>query len=157
MSDETGEPGWLLESLVMTVPGARSALLLSADGLALADYGLGKDAADQMAPLAASLCSLTRQVGRLFGGGDIIRQLAAELSGAIFMVSSAGYGSVIAVLAERETDAGVLGYEMSQLVKSVAPFLASRPRAQGMVTRQAAEPAELPSRLPPAVPPAGPS
>ena len=48
--------------------------------------------------------------------------MVAELDDTLMFVSSAGYGSVLAVLADRETDAGVLGYEMSQLVKSVRPY-----------------------------------
>jgi predicted regulator of Ras-like GTPase activity (Roadblock/LC7/MglB family) len=66
-----------------------------------------------------------------FGGSDGVRQVVAELDDTLMFVSSAGYGSVLAVLADRETDAGVLGYEMSQLVKSVRPFLATPTRHPG--------------------------
>jgi hypothetical protein len=44
-------------------------------------------------------------------------------------VASAGFGSVLAVLADREADAGVLGYEMVQLIKSVRPFLGTQVRS----------------------------
>ena len=127
------DPNWLLGGLVDRVPGARCAVLLSADGLVIAEHGLGRDAADLMAPLAAGLCGIARTIGATFGG-DGVRQVVAELDAALVSVSSAGYGSVLAVLAGREADAGVLGYEMTQLVKSVAPFLAARPRRRGMVT-----------------------
>ena len=136
-SDAVGlgsDPGWLLGDLVDRVGGARSAVLLSADGLVIAEHGLGRDAADLMAPLAAGLCGIARTIGATFGGGDGVRQVVAELDAALVSVSSAGYGSVLAVLAGREADAGVLGYEMTQLVKSVAPFLAARPRRRGTVT-----------------------
>jgi predicted regulator of Ras-like GTPase activity (Roadblock/LC7/MglB family) len=133
-SDAVGlesDPGWLLGDLVHRVRGARSAVLLSADGLVIAEHGLGRDAADQMAPLAAGMCGIARTIGVRFGGGDGVRQVVAELDAALVSVSSAGYGSVLAVLAGREADAGVLGYEMTQLVKSVAPFLAAQPRRRG--------------------------
>jgi predicted regulator of Ras-like GTPase activity (Roadblock/LC7/MglB family) len=123
--------GWLLRGLVESVPHTRSAVLLSADGLATAAHGLGPDHADQMSAIAAGLFSLARTAAVRFGGSDGVRQVVAELDDTLLFVSSAGYGSVLTVLADREADAGVLGYEMSQLVKSVRPFLATPARQSG--------------------------
>jgi predicted regulator of Ras-like GTPase activity (Roadblock/LC7/MglB family) len=130
--------GWLLRGLVEHVPHTRSAVLLSADGLAIAAHGLGPDPADQLAAIASGLFSLARTAAVRFGGSDGVRQVVAELDDTLMFVSSAGYGSVLTVLADRETDAGVLGYEMSQLVKSVRPFLATpaRQSAGGQRTGQ---------------------
>ena len=119
---------WLLQGLMDQVPHTRSAVLLSADGLAIAAHGLGQDAADQLSAIASGMFSLARTAAVRFGGSDGVRQVVAELDDALLFVSSAGYGSVLTVLADRETDAGVLGYEMSQLVKSVRPFLATPAR-----------------------------
>ena len=123
--------GWLLRGLVERVPRTRSAVLLSADGLATAAYGLDHDPADHLSAIASGLFSLARTAAIRFGGSDGVRQVVAELDDTLMFVSSAGYGSVLAVLADRETDAGVLGYEMSQLVKSVRPFLATPTRQPG--------------------------
>jgi len=123
--------GWLLRGLVERVPRTRSAVLLSADGLATAAYGLEQDPADHLSAIASGLFSLARTAAARFGGSDGVRQVVAELDDTLMFVSSAGYGSVLAVLADRETDAGVLGYEMSQLVKSVRPFLATPTRQPG--------------------------
>jgi predicted regulator of Ras-like GTPase activity (Roadblock/LC7/MglB family) len=123
--------GWLLRGLVERVPRTRSAVLLSADGLATAAYGLDQDPADHLSAIASGLFSLARTAAARFGGSDGVRQVVAELDDTLMFVSSAGYGSVLAVLADRETDAGVLGYEMSQLVKSVRPFLATPTRQPG--------------------------
>jgi predicted regulator of Ras-like GTPase activity (Roadblock/LC7/MglB family) len=123
--------GWLLRGLVERVPRTRSAVLLSADGLATAAYGLEQDPADHLSAIASGLFSLARTAAIRFGGSDGVRQVVAELDDTLMFVSSAGYGSVLAVLADRETDAGVLGYEMSQLVKSVRPFLATPTRQPG--------------------------
>ncbi|HEY1628076.1 MAG TPA: roadblock/LC7 domain-containing protein [Streptosporangiaceae bacterium] len=123
--------GWLLRGLVERVPRTRSAVLLSADGLATAAYGLDQDPADHLSAIASGLFSLARTAALRFGGSDGVRQVVAELDDTLMFVSSAGYGSVLAVLADRETDAGVLGYEMSQLVKSVRPFLATPTRQSG--------------------------
>jgi len=119
---------WLLRGLVERVPRTRSAVLLSADGLAIAFHGLGPDAADQLSAIAAGLLALARSAAVRFGRSDGVRQVVAELDDSLLFVSSAGFGSVLTVLADREADAGVLGYEMSQLVKSVRPFLTTLPR-----------------------------
>jgi len=120
--------GWLLRGLVERVPRTRSAVLLSADGLAIASHGLSPDAADQLSAIASGLLSLARSAAVRFGRSDGVRQVVAELDDALLFVSSAGFGSVLTVLADHEADAGVLGYEMTQLVKSVRPFLATPAR-----------------------------
>jgi predicted regulator of Ras-like GTPase activity (Roadblock/LC7/MglB family) len=120
--------GWLLRGLIEHVPHTRSAVLLSADGLATASYGLGTDPADQLSAIASGMFSLARTAAARFGGSDGVRQVVAELDDTLMFVSSAGFGSVLTVLAGRDADVGVLGYEMSQLVKSVRPFLATPAR-----------------------------
>lgn len=122
---------WLLRGLVERVPHTRSAVLLSADGLATAAYGLSPDLTDQLSAIASGLFSLARTAAIRFGRSDGVRQVVAELNDTLLFVSSAGFGSVLTVLADREADAGVLGYEMTQLVKSVRPFLATPARQAG--------------------------
>jgi predicted regulator of Ras-like GTPase activity (Roadblock/LC7/MglB family) len=109
---------WLLRGLIERVPHTESVVLLSSDGLMTAAEGLDRDRADQLAAVASGLFSIARSVGR-------VRQVVAELDAALLFVSAAGPGSVLAVLADRAADAGVLGYEMSQFVKSVQPLLAT--------------------------------
>jgi predicted regulator of Ras-like GTPase activity (Roadblock/LC7/MglB family) len=127
VSDVHPAPGsdlaWLLRSLLDRVPHSRSAVLLSADGLTTAVHGISQDDADHLAAIASGLFSIARSAAVKFGGSDGVRQVVAELDDTLLFVSSAGFGSVLAVLADREADAGVLGYEMFQLVKSVRPFL----------------------------------
>jgi len=132
--------GWLLRGLVEHVPHTRSAVLLSADGLATASYGLGPDPADQLSAIASGLFSLARTAALRFGGSDGVRQVVAELDDTLMFVSSAGFGSVLTVLADREADAGVIGYEMAQLVKSVRPFLATPARQSGTTIQGSAGP-----------------
>jgi predicted regulator of Ras-like GTPase activity (Roadblock/LC7/MglB family) len=69
---------WLLESLPERIPGARSALLLSADGLVKAAHGLDTDAADHLAAVASGLHSLAVGAGARFAGGGVC-QVVAEL------------------------------------------------------------------------------
>jgi predicted regulator of Ras-like GTPase activity (Roadblock/LC7/MglB family) len=119
---------WLLTNLVQTVPSTRSAILLSSDGLPKYFHGVDADNADRLAALASGLCSLARGVGSRFGSSDGVRQVVAELDDVMLFVTAAGRGTVLAVLAGRDTDVGVLGYEMGQLVKRVPTHLATPER-----------------------------
>ncbi|WP_030612605.1 roadblock/LC7 domain-containing protein [Streptomyces sclerotialus] len=126
----TTDLSWLLTGLVQRVPHARSALLLSSDGLVKAAHGFEPDSADHMAALASGLYSLARSAGVRFGEGDDVLQVVVELESTLLFVSTAGSGANLAVLAGREADVAVLGYEMGMLVKSVRPYLATPARHQ---------------------------
>ncbi|WP_424210985.1 roadblock/LC7 domain-containing protein [Streptomyces sp. BI20] len=119
---------WLLGGLVQRVPFTRSAVLLTADGLVTCVHGLDPDSADHLAALASGLHALGRSAGHRFGQAAEVRQVVVELDSLLLFVSAAGAGTCLAVLADREADAGVLGYEMAMLVKSVRPYLAAPPR-----------------------------
>jgi predicted regulator of Ras-like GTPase activity (Roadblock/LC7/MglB family) len=119
---------WLLSRLTEAVPNTQSALLLSTDGIAKYWHGLDKDGADTLAALASSLCSLAQQVGTRFGGGDGVRQVVSELGEIILFVTAASSGSVLAVLASRDVDAGILSYEMGKLCTQVPEYLATPTR-----------------------------
>ena len=135
MSDALPAPesdlSWLLRSLLDRVPHTRSAVLLSADGLTTAVHGLDPDDADHLSAIASGLFSIARSAAAKFGGSDGVRQVVAELDDTLLFVSSAGFGSALTVLADREADAGVLGYEMFQLVKSASPLLGVTARSGG--------------------------
>jgi predicted regulator of Ras-like GTPase activity (Roadblock/LC7/MglB family) len=81
-----------------------------------------------MAALASGLYSLGRSAGVRFGDGGDVRQVVVELDSTLLFVSTAGSGTCLAVLAGRDADAAVLGYEMAMLVKSVRPYLMTAPR-----------------------------
>ncbi|RII20630.1 Roadblock/LC7 domain protein [Streptomyces sp. YIM 130001] len=127
---------WLLSGLVQRVPHTRSAVLLSSDGLVKSVHGLDPDGADHMAALASGLYSLGRSAGIKFGDGGEVRQVVVELATTLLFVSTAGSGTCLAVVAGRDADAAVLGYEMAMLVKSVRPYLVTP-------SRHAAEPTAM--------------
>lgn len=129
---QTQNLDWLLKGLVERVPHTRSAILLSADGLRKASEGLTSDEADHMAALASGMYSLARSVGVHFAHGADVRQVVVELDTVLLFVSAAGSGTCLAVLADRDADAAVLGYEMAMLVKSVRPYLATPARQLGV-------------------------
>lgn len=129
---------WLLAGLVQRVPHTRSAVLLSSDGLVRSVHGLDTDSADHMAALASGLYSLGRSAGARFGDRGEVRQVVVELDATLLFVTTAGSGTCLAVLAEREADAAVLGYEMAMLVKSVRPYLGTSARTAAGAARDAA-------------------
>jgi predicted regulator of Ras-like GTPase activity (Roadblock/LC7/MglB family) len=128
-TSQAAEPTWLLDQLVTAVPGARSAVLLSSDGIAKFWYGLTLDEAQVFGAMASGLCSIARGVGKQFGNDDGVRQVFLELNGVAAYVCSAGANGVLAVLADPEADAGVLGFEMAQMVKRVPDHLGTPARA----------------------------
>lgn len=115
----------LLSRLLDAVPGARSAVLLSVDGLPKYWVGLDHDQKDTLAALASSMCSLAHQVGTRFGGvnGAGFRQVVTELGDIMLFVTAAAAGSALAVLAGREVDSRIMGYEIEKLVKQVPAHL----------------------------------
>jgi uncharacterized protein len=121
---------WLLRRLVEAVPDTHGALLLSVDGIPKYWYGLDVDGADRLAALAASMCSLANQVGKKFSddSSDGVRQVITELNEIILFVTAASVGSVLAVLASRAVDAGILSYEMQRLCTQVPAVLVTPTR-----------------------------
>ncbi|WP_232212800.1 roadblock/LC7 domain-containing protein [Saccharomonospora saliphila] len=123
----------LLSRLVDAVPGARSAVLLSVDGLPKYWVGMDDSDKDTLAALASSMCSLAYQVGTRFGdsGSSGFRQVVTELGDIMLFVAAASAGSALAVLASREVDPRVMGYEIEMLVKQVPAHLATPNRMPG--------------------------
>lgn len=124
---------WLLDELLTRVPQARCAVVLSVDGMLNASSsGLARDDAEHLAAVAAGFSSLARGAGQRFRGGAV-RQTIVEMEDAFLLVSAAGSGSCLAVLAAPDTDLGVLAYEMTMLATRVGTHLATptRPGADG--------------------------
>ena len=124
---------FLLRRLIESVPGTRSTVLLSVDGMPKFSYGIDLDGRDTLAALASGICSLAQQVGARFGTGpgDGVRQVVTELEDTVLFVTSASIGSVIAVLADRAVDVKVLGYELTKLCSQVPHFIATPSRPSG--------------------------
>jgi predicted regulator of Ras-like GTPase activity (Roadblock/LC7/MglB family) len=120
----------LLTRLIEAVPGARSAVLLSVDGLPKYWAGLDDQQKDTLAALASSMCSLAQQVGARFGdaGSAGFRQVVTELGDIMLFVAAAAAGSALAVLAGRDVDPRIMGYEIERLVRQVPAHLSTPSR-----------------------------
>ncbi|UNS99994.1 roadblock/LC7 domain-containing protein [Streptomyces tubbatahanensis] len=123
---------WLLESLLERTPGARHALVLSRDGLKLCRTPeLSVDQADQLAAISAGIQSLSHGASVEFGNGDGgVRQAMAEFYGGILFVVEAGDGAHLAVVADEESDVGLIGHNMNELIEQLSEYLSAPPRQQ---------------------------
>ncbi|MER8041386.1 roadblock/LC7 domain-containing protein [Streptomyces sp. NPDC094032] len=121
---------WLLEGLLERTPGARHALVLSRDGLKLCrTTGLSVDQADQLAAIAAGIQSLSHGASVEFGDGTGgVRSAMAEFYGGILFIVEAGEGAHLALVADEEADAGLVGHNMTELVEQLGEHLVARPR-----------------------------
>jgi predicted regulator of Ras-like GTPase activity (Roadblock/LC7/MglB family) len=122
---------WLLEGLLARTPGARHALVLSRDGLKLCRTPeLSVDQADQLAAIAAGIHSLSHGASVEFGNGKGgVRSAMAEFHGGVLFIVEAGQGAHIAVIADEDADAGLVGHHMSELVDQLGAHLTAQARA----------------------------
>ncbi|MFI5800484.1 roadblock/LC7 domain-containing protein [Streptomyces sp. NPDC051677] len=119
---------WLLDRLVDQVVGARSAVLLSADGLVMSQSSdISRVDAERLAAIATGQQSLARGFGEVFGGGTV-HQVIIELDSLWLFVSSAGRETHLAVVAGQETDGEVLSVAMHTLVQQVGQRLGAEAR-----------------------------
>ncbi|RLU82325.1 dynein regulation protein LC7 [Streptomyces griseocarneus] len=124
----TADLNWLLDDLVERVGAVRKALVLSGDGLATGkSKELSREDGEHLAAVASGFHSLAKGVGKHFHAGEV-RQTMVELDEAFLFVTAAGDGSCLAVLADADSDIGLVAYEMTLLVKRVGAHLATAPR-----------------------------
>ena len=125
---------WMLKDLVDGVPGTRHAVVLSADGLRMGKYGTDEDTADRLAAASAGLQSLSTAIAAELPGWDHrIRLVVIEAGGGFFYLMAAGAGAYLAVLADEEVDAGLMGQQMRSVVARIGEHLTSPPRLDGTV------------------------
>ena len=131
-ADGGGQLDWLLDDLVRRVGHVTKAVILSQDGKALgASQTLGRDDAEHLAALAAGFQSLARGAGRHFGGGGV-RQTIIEMESGFLLVSAAGSGTCLAVIAEEGADLGVVAYEMAILIRRTGEHIRVNTRASAL-------------------------
>lgn len=131
-ADRGGQLDWLLDDLVRRVGHVTKAVILSQDGMALgASATLERDDAEHLAALAAGFQSLARGAGRHFGGGGV-RQTIIEMESGFLLVSAAGSGTCLAVIAGPDADLGVVAYEMAVLVRRTGEHIRVNVRASAL-------------------------
>ena len=120
---------WLLTRFVQQTSGVTDAVCVSSDGLLMAmSTDLDRGRADQFAASAAGLTSLSLGASRCFGYGDV-DQVMVEMSTGFLFVASISDGSCLGILADKNSDVGLVGYEMTMLVDRFGSVLTPQVRA----------------------------
>jgi uncharacterized protein len=130
---QTDNLNWLLDDLVARVPPVRQGAVLSADGLLMGrSGGLDREDAEHLCALAAGFQSLAKGVSRHFRAGHV-RQTVVEMDDAFLLVTAAGQGACLTVLAASDADLGLVAYEMAMLVAWVGQIMDAPPRTEAAV------------------------
>lgn len=123
-----GQLDWLLTDFMRGTPGVRHALVVSGDGLLLAaSERVGEMLGDQLSAAASGLVSLARGAAQLVEMTPV-SQTIVEMSGGYLFLTSISRGSTLAVVADRQCDMGMVGYEMTMLASRVGHALTPAPR-----------------------------
>lgn len=130
MSQAARDFNWLISGFAGRVAGVSHAVVVSSDGLlvAVSDH-LPRDSADQLAAVTSGLVSVVSGAARILDG-DEVKQTVVDMGRGFFLVMSIRDGSILAVLATRDADVGVVGYEMAKLVKQAGEALTPVIRAE---------------------------
>ena len=119
LSQKALKVNWLLAGFVNESPGVEHALAVSSDGLLIAlSSSLDRDRADRLSAVITGMRALAHGAGRELDRGDLL-QVLVEYAGAYLFVSSISDGSTMGVVASRECDLGLVGYETARLVERV--------------------------------------
>ncbi|WP_460364442.1 roadblock/LC7 domain-containing protein [Actinocorallia lasiicapitis] len=119
---------WLLDDLVKRVTEAKHAIVLSADGLLMAQsQDISREDAEHLSAVSAGIQSLAKGAGERFGGGPV-RQTIVEMRTAFLLVTVAGQGACLAVLSNEDADVGLIAYEMAMMVTKLGHHLTSPAR-----------------------------
>lgn len=129
MIQQRANMDWMLKDLAAGVPQTRHVVVLSSDGLRMAQYGTDTDTADRLAAACAGLQSLAGAVATEFPHGDgRMRMVVIEMGGGFFYLMAAGARAYLAVLADEGVDAGLMGQRMRDLVARIGEHLSTPPR-----------------------------
>ena len=102
--------GWLLGNFVHQTDGVREAVAVSSDGLLIASSdGLSRTEADHLAAIVSSLASLGRSAARRYDF-DGLKLVMIEMNRGFLLVSAIAGGSCLGVVAEGDSDLGLIGY-----------------------------------------------
>lgn len=119
---------WLLVEFSQETPGVLEALVVSGDGLRLANSpGMHDDLGDQLSAATSGLVSLARGTAQLLRSGAVT-QTILEMDGGYLFVTAISRGATLAVHADRRCDIGMIGYEMTMLATRVGHALSPDPR-----------------------------
>ncbi|MET7290179.1 roadblock/LC7 domain-containing protein [Streptomyces sp. NPDC005573] len=118
----------LLTGLVQRVANVRHAVVFSDDGLVVSrSTSIGREEAERLAATSSGLMSLGRGICAEFEGGAVLQALI-EMREGYLILSNAGAGAHLAVIATAHADVGVVAFEMNTLAESISDLFGVAPR-----------------------------
>ncbi|WP_323185441.1 roadblock/LC7 domain-containing protein [Kitasatospora sp. NBC_01287] len=119
---------WLLGDFLQLVPGVEEAVVVSSDGLLLADSQQGMRS-DQLSAIVSALTSLAQGLARAieFGG---VKQTMVTMDEGHLVVMAISDGSCLGVYSSLGCDLGVLAYQMALLVERAGHALTPQVRSE---------------------------
>jgi uncharacterized protein len=123
LADEARNFNWLLNSFAERTAGVSDAVAVSSDGLLMAmSSTLARPSAEQLAAIISGMVSLGHGASVCFGFDGLEQVIVAMRRGFLF-VSSISDGSCLGVVANRDCDIGLVGYQTTLLVERVGAVL----------------------------------
>jgi uncharacterized protein len=114
---------WLLTDFVRTTDGVRDTVAVSSDGLLMAmSEGLDRAGADRLGAMVSGLVSLARSAARSYDF-DGLKLIMIEMRRGFLLVSAISDGSCIGVIADSDSDVGLVGYQMAILADRAGSIL----------------------------------
>ncbi|HAP74463.1 MAG TPA: dynein regulation protein LC7 [Acidimicrobiaceae bacterium] len=123
LSDKANNVNWLMANFVRSTPGVEQAVAVSSDGLLIAlSSHLDRASADKLAAIITGMRALAHGAAAELSKGQVM-QVLVEMAGAYLFVSAISGGSTLGVVAARDSDLGLVGYEITLLVERVGAQL----------------------------------
>ena len=123
LSHEATNVNWLMASFVERTPGVDQAVAVSSDGLLLEmSTTVDRPAADRMAAIITGMRALSQGAASELHRGPVV-QILIEMADAYLFVSSISGGSTLGVVANKDCDLGLVGYEITMLVNRMGAQL----------------------------------
>lgn len=123
LSEKANNVNWLMASFVRTTPGVEQAMAVSSDGLLIAlSSQLERASADKMAAIITGMRALAHGAANELAKGQVM-QVLVEMQNAYLFISAISGGSTLGVVAARDCDLGLVGFEITLLVERVGAQL----------------------------------
>ena len=123
LSHEANSVNWLMVNFVERTPGVEQAVAVSSDGLLLAvSTTIDRASADRLAAIITGMRALSHGASGELSRGPVV-QVLIEMANAYLFVSSISGGSTLGVVAAKNCDLGLVGYEIAMLVDRVGAQL----------------------------------
>ena len=123
LSDQAKNVNWLMANFVRSTPGVEQAVAVSSDGLLIAmSTQLERASADKLAAIITGIRALAHGAANELAKGQVL-QVIVEMGHAFLFVSAISGGSTLGVVAARDCDLGLVGYEITLLVERVGTQL----------------------------------